>query len=78
MPEHEAAEDQKQQKTDCETKKEKTMAIRQRLVDDERDDLTKDLDDLDAAYIEQMREDGIDEELLKQLAAMMKKDHNDL
>lgn len=53
------------------------MAIRERLVDDERDDLTKDVDDLDAAYLEKMRADGIDEELLMQLAAMMRQDHNE-
>lgn len=48
------------------------MAIRQKLVDDERDDLTKDVDDLDAAYIQQMKEAGIDENLLQQFADFMK------
>lgn len=48
------------------------MAIRQKLIDDERDDLTKDVDDLDAAYIQQMKEAGIDENLLQQFADFMK------
>lgn len=47
------------------------MAIRQRLTDDERDDLTKDVDDLDAAYIEKMRNEGIDEGLVAQFASLL-------
>lgn len=46
------------------------MALKERLVNDERDDLTKDVDDLDAAYIEQMKKMGIDEDLLAQFAAI--------
>lgn len=47
------------------------MAIRQKLIDDERDDLTKDVDDLDAAYVEKMREQGIDESLIEQFAILL-------
>ena len=42
------------------------MAIKTRLIDEDRDNLTKDVDDLDAAYLERMKEDGIDPELLAQ------------
>ena len=42
------------------------MGIRHRLTDSERDDLTKDVDDLDAVYMEKLRKDGIDEDLLAQ------------
>lgn len=42
------------------------MAIKQRITDDERDVLTKDVDDLDKAYIERMKEAGISEDLLAQ------------
>ena len=42
------------------------MGIRHRLTNSERDDLTKDLDDLDAVYMEKLRKDGIDEDLLAQ------------
>ena len=42
------------------------MAIKQRITDDERDELTKDVDDLDKAYIERMKESGISEDLLAQ------------
>lgn len=42
------------------------MAIKQRITDDERDELTKDVDDLDRAYIERMKEAGISEDLLAQ------------
>lgn len=50
------------------------MAIRERLVNDERDALTKDVDDLDVAYIESMKKQGIDEDLLKQFAELLKED----
>ena len=40
------------------------MGIRHRLTDSERDDLTKDVEDLDAVYMEKLRKDGIDEDLL--------------
>lgn len=42
------------------------MAIKQRITDDERDELTKDVDDLDKTYIERMKEAGISEDLLAQ------------
>ena len=42
------------------------MGIRHRLTDSVRDDLTKDVDDLDAVYMEKLRKDGIDEDLLAQ------------
>ena len=42
------------------------MGIRHRLTDSERDDFTKDVDDLDAVYMEKLRKDGIDEDLLAQ------------
>ena len=42
------------------------MGIRHRLTDSERDDLAKDVDDLDAVYMEKLRKDGIDEDLLAQ------------
>ena len=42
------------------------MGIRHRLTDSERDDLTKDVHDLDAVYMEKLRKDGIDEDLLAQ------------
>lgn len=42
------------------------MAIKTRLIDEDRDNLTKDVNDLDAAYLECMKEDGIDPELLAQ------------
>lgn len=42
------------------------MGIRHRLTDSERDDLTKDVDDLDTVYMEKLRKDGISEDLLAQ------------
>lgn len=42
------------------------MAIKTRLIDEDRDNLTKDVNALDAAYLERMKEDGIDPELLAQ------------
>ena len=42
------------------------MAIRTQLSNKDRDELTKDVDDLDKVYLEQMRQQGIDEELLEQ------------
>ena len=42
------------------------MGIRHRLTDSERDDLTKDVDDLDAVYMDNLRIDGISEDLLAQ------------
>ena len=42
------------------------MGIRHRLTDSERYELTKYVDDLDAVYMEKLRKDGIDEDLLAQ------------
>ena len=42
------------------------MAIRTQLSNKDRDELTKDVDDLDKVYLEQMRDQGIDEELMEQ------------
>ena len=42
------------------------MAIRTQLSNKDRDELTKDVDDLDKVYLEQMRDQVIDEELLEQ------------
>ena len=42
------------------------MAIRTQLSNKDRDELTKDVDDLDKVYLEQMRDQGIDAELLEQ------------
>lgn len=42
------------------------MAIKTRLTDEDRDTLTKDVNDLDAVYLQRMKEDGIDPELLEQ------------
>lgn len=56
------------------------MAIRHRLTDSERDDLTKDVDDLDAVYMEKLKKDGIDEDLLaqfKNLTKELEKDKNE-
>ena len=49
------------------------MAIRESLVDDERDNITKDLDDLDVVYIEKMRSEGIDDSLINQFASLLNK-----
>lgn len=50
------------------------MAIKERLVNDERDDLTKDVDDLDAAYLENMKKKGVNEDLLRQFADLLRED----
>ncbi|EOS60537.1 hypothetical protein C815_01208 [Firmicutes bacterium M10-2] len=42
------------------------MPLKQKLTDEDRDEITKDVDDLDANYIQQMKEAGIDEDLLEQ------------
>lgn len=42
------------------------MPIKLRLNDDDRDELTKDVDDLDAVYIDKMKNEGIDPDLLAQ------------
>lgn len=47
------------------------MAIRQRLIDSDTDTLPEDIDDLDAAYIQKMQEDGIDQELVMQFMDML-------
>ncbi len=55
-------------------KKGVNMAIKERLTDTQRDDLTKDVDDLDAAYIESLKKQGIDESLLQQFADLLRED----
>jgi hypothetical protein len=47
------------------------MAIRQRLLDSDTDTLPEDIDDLDAAYIQKMKDDGIDAELVSQFMDLM-------
>lgn len=42
------------------------MALKERMIDEDRDEITKDVDDLDLIYIEKMKESGIDEDLLEQ------------
>ncbi len=42
------------------------MAIREKASNRDRDELTKDVDDLDKVYLEQMQDMGIDDELLEQ------------
>lgn len=42
------------------------MAIRTKLSNEDRDELTKDLNDLDKVYLEKMKEEGIDPRLLEQ------------
>ena len=56
------------------------MAIRNKLINDERDYLTKDVDDLDAVYLEKLKKDGISEDLLNQfkdLTLALEKDNTD-
>lgn len=42
------------------------MALKTVLTDEDRDELTKDVDDLDLVYIENMKKEGIDLDLLEQ------------
>ena len=42
------------------------MAIRQKLSDEERDELTKDVNDLDKVYLEKMKKEGIDPKWMEQ------------
>lgn len=42
------------------------MALKERMIDEDRDEITKDVDDLDLIYIEKMKESGIDADLLEQ------------
>lgn len=42
------------------------MAIRTKLSNEDRDKLTKDVNDLDKVYLEKMKEEGIDPRLLEQ------------
>lgn len=42
------------------------MAIRTKLSNEDRDELTKDVNDLDKVYLEKMKEEGIDPRLLDQ------------
>ncbi len=50
------------------------MALKQRLVNEEEDNLTKNVDDLDAAYIIRMKEQGLDESLIEQFASLLSLD----
>lgn len=42
------------------------MAIKTKLSNEDRDELTKDVNDLDKVYLEKMKEEGIDPNLLEQ------------
>lgn len=42
------------------------MALKTMLSDEDRDELTKDVNDLDKVYLEKMKEEGIDPSLLEQ------------
>ena len=42
------------------------MAIRQKLSDEDRDELTKDVNDLDKVYLEKMKKEGIDPKWMEQ------------
>lgn len=42
------------------------MAIRQKLSDEDRDELTKDVNDLDKVYLEKMKKDGMDPKWMEQ------------
>lgn len=42
------------------------MALKTMLSDEDRDELTKDVNDLDKVYLEKMKEEGIDPNLLEQ------------
>ena len=42
------------------------MAIRQKLSDEDRDKLTKDVNDLDKVYLEKMKKDGMDPKWMEQ------------
>ncbi len=42
------------------------MALRQVASEEDRDELTKEVNDLDKVYLENMKKDGVDPELLKQ------------
>lgn len=42
------------------------MPIRQRLIEDDRDELNEELDDLDQAYLKTLEEAGVDSDLLEQ------------
>jgi hypothetical protein len=42
------------------------MAIKTKLSNEDRDELTKDVNDLDKVYLEKMKEEGIDSNLLEQ------------
>ncbi len=42
------------------------MAIKTQLSNEDRDELTKDVNDLDKVYLEKMKEDGVDPNLLEQ------------
>lgn len=47
------------------------MAIRQRLLDSEDENLPEDIDDLDAAYVKQLKDAGMDSSLVNQFLDIM-------
>lgn len=42
------------------------MPLKERLTNDDRDELSEGVDDLDAAYIQMLKDQGIDTDLVKQ------------
>lgn len=42
------------------------MPIKTKLSDEDRDELTKDVNDLDKVYLERMKKDGVDPSWLEQ------------
>lgn len=42
------------------------MPLKERLTNDDRDELSEGVDDLDAAYIQMLKDQGIDADLVKQ------------
>ena len=50
------------------------MAIRTKLSNEDRDELTKDVNDLDKVYLEKMKEEGILLEQFKNLSVEMDKE----
>ena len=53
------------------------MAIRVSISDEDRDELTKDLDDFDKAYIEKMKEDGVNPEFMQMFRDISLELHQD-
>ena len=50
------------------------MALKQTLTDTEGESLPEDIDDLDAAYIKKLKDDGIDPELVSQFINFLQDD----